>query len=118
MRLLPPPFLTLLPSPLPAAPTPRLLLPVLPPPQVLTVVISFVLYPKPLSWKYGLGGVCVLLSLAVTQELQRRKGGDVKHAPPKDEAAEEEPLRDADVEMAQVEGSALGQPSPTEQPKM
>ena len=42
--------------------------------KVLTIVLSFLLYPKPLSWKYGLGGFAVLLSLAATHELHRRKG--------------------------------------------
>ena len=69
--------------------------------KVLTVVLSFVLYPKPVSWKYYMGGVAVLLSLVATQELQRRKGGDVKHVPAKDEAAEMEPLSE-DVELATV----------------
>ena len=53
------------------------------------------LYPKPLSYKYALGGVAVLASLAATHELQRRKGGDVKHAPPK---PEEQALNTSDVE--------------------
>ena len=46
--------------------------------KVLTVVLSFVLYPKPVSQKYLMGGVAVLISLVATHELQRRKGGDVK----------------------------------------
>lgn len=45
--------------------------------KVLTVVVSFLLYPKPVSSKYALGGAAVLISLAATHELQRRKGGDV-----------------------------------------
>jgi len=45
--------------------------------KVLTVVLSFLLYPKPISDKYVLGGVAVVLSLLATHELQRRKGGDV-----------------------------------------
>jgi len=70
--------------------------------KVLTVVLSFVLYPKPLSWKYAVGGVAVLASLVATQELQRRKGGDVKHAPPKELAAgsnspEAQPLNEVDA---------------------
>ena len=48
--------------------------------KVLTVIMSFLLYPKPVSWKYGLGGLAVVASLAITQEMQRRKGGDVTHA--------------------------------------
>ena len=55
--------------------------------KVLTVVLSFVLYPKPLSYKYALGGAAVLASLVATHELQRRKGGDVKQPPPKPAAA-------------------------------
>ena len=46
--------------------------------KVLTIVLSFVLYPKPISQKYLLGGLAVLVSLVATHELQRRKGGDVK----------------------------------------
>ena len=45
---------------------------------MLTVLISFVLYPKPFSSKYVLGGIAVIVSLAATHELQRRKGGDVQ----------------------------------------
>lgn len=67
--------------------------------KVLTIGISFVLFAHPLTWKYGVGAIFVLVSLAATQELQRRKGGDVKHSPPKDEAAEMEPLSE-DVELA------------------
>jgi len=70
--------------------------------KVLTVVISFVLYPKPVSWKYGLGGVFVLVSLIATQELQRRKGGDVRHTPSK-EIGEAVPLTDepdADISVS------------------
>ena len=52
--------------------------------QVLTVLLSFVLYPKPFSTKYILGGIAVVVSLLATHELQRRKGGDVQQsAPPK-----------------------------------
>merc|ERR1719469_1189797 len=47
--------------------------------KVLTIGISFVLFAHPLTWKYGVGAIFVLVSLAATQELQRRKGGDVKH---------------------------------------
>ena len=47
---------------------------------MLTVALSFLLYPKPFSWKYAVGGAAVLISLAATQELQRRKGGDVSPA--------------------------------------
>jgi len=46
--------------------------------KVLKVVQSFILYPKPISSKYYLGGAFVLISLAATHELQRRKGGDVQ----------------------------------------
>jgi len=46
--------------------------------KVLTVVLSFLLYPKPVSAKYLVGGLAVLLSLAATHELHRRKGGDVQ----------------------------------------
>jgi len=63
--------------------------------KVLTVVLSFVLYPKPISPKYLIGGVCVLASLVATHELQRRKGGDVHNTKGTDakEAAEHtEPL--------------------------
>jgi len=67
--------------------------------KVLTLVISFVLFAHPVTWKYGVGGLFVVISLIATQELQRRKGGDVKHIPPKDEAAEMEPLSE-DVELA------------------
>ena len=66
---------------------------------MLTLVISFVLFAHPVTWKYGVGGLFVVISLIATQELQRRKGGDVKHIPPKDEAAEMEPLSE-DVELA------------------
>jgi len=44
--------------------------------KVITVVLSFALYPKPISFMYYLGGGAVLSSLAATHELQRRKGGD------------------------------------------
>jgi len=47
--------------------------------KILTVTLSFVLYPKPFSAKYLLGGLAVLLSLGAIHELQKRKGGDVKH---------------------------------------
>ena len=51
---------------------------------MLTVLLSFVLYPKPFSTKYILGGIAVVISLLATHELQRRKGGDVQQsAPPK-----------------------------------
>ncbi|KAL3893734.1 MAG: hypothetical protein SGPRY_014027 [Prymnesium sp.] len=46
--------------------------------KVITVVLSFVLYPKLISSKYLIGGLFVLVSLAATHELQRRKGGDVQ----------------------------------------
>ncbi len=46
--------------------------------QVCTVLFSFMLYPKPFSSKYALGLLAVVCSLAAIQELQRRKGGDVK----------------------------------------
>jgi hypothetical protein len=68
---------------------------------VLTLVVSFILFAHPLTWKYGVGGFFVVISLVATQELQRRKGGDVKHVPAKDEAAEMEPLSE-DVELAAV----------------
>jgi len=48
---------------------------------VLTVLLSFVLYPKPFSTKYILGGIAVVISLLATHELQRRKGGDVQQSP-------------------------------------
>ena len=60
--------------------------------KVLTIVLSFVLFPKTVSYKYYLGGVAVLLSLAATHELQRRKGGDVKPA------THPEAIRDVEVE--------------------
>ena len=41
-------------------------------------MLSFVLFPKPVSSKHALGGLAVLVCLAAMQELQRRKGGDVK----------------------------------------
>ena len=83
--------------------------------KVLTIAISFVLFAHPLTWQYGVGGVFVLVSLAATQELQRRKGGDVKHAPPKEEAAEAEPLREMesaremDVELASMPPSSAAE---------
>ena len=48
---------------------------------MLTVLLSFVLYPKPFSTKYILGGIAVVISLLATHELQRRKGGDVQQSP-------------------------------------
>ena len=48
---------------------------------MLTVLLSFVLYPKPFSTKYILGGIAVVVSLLATHELQRRKGGDVQQSP-------------------------------------
>ena len=50
--------------------------------KVLTVTLSFVLYPKALSYKYFVGGAFVVISLAATQELQRRKGGGALLPPP------------------------------------
>ncbi|KAL1530753.1 hypothetical protein AB1Y20_001652 [Prymnesium parvum] len=50
--------------------------------KVLTVVLSFIIFPKAISDKYYLGGFFVLVSLAATHELQRRKGGDVHHHRP------------------------------------
>ena len=50
--------------------------------KVLTVTLSFVLYPKALSYKYFVGGAFVVISLAATQELQRRKGGGALPPPP------------------------------------
>ena len=84
--------------------------------KVLTVVLSFVLYPKPMSWKYAAGGAAVLCSLVATQELQRRKGGDVKQ--PRDDGVEAEPLNAAaagdgdgggpkEVEMVEKPGSSV-----------
>jgi len=72
--------------------------------KVLTITLSFLLFSAdhPFTWKYAAGGVFVLGSLAATQELQRRKGGDVKCSPAK-EAAEAEPLRDPEVELAPAE---------------
>ena len=66
--------------------------------KVLTVALSFVLYPKPLSYKYALGSAAVLISLAATQELQRRKGGDVKHSPPASHDTSEADKADEAVE--------------------
>jgi hypothetical protein len=86
---------------------------------VLTLVISFVLFAHPVTWKYGVGGLFVVISLIATQELQRRKGGDVQHVPPKDEAAEMEPLSE-DVELAPMPPSNHedeGEQSPQHQNK-
>jgi adenosine 3'-phospho 5'-phosphosulfate transporter B3 len=41
--------------------------------KVLSIIISFVLYPKPLNWKYGAGFVMVLGSIYLTFELKRQK---------------------------------------------
>jgi adenosine 3'-phospho 5'-phosphosulfate transporter B3 len=49
--------------------------------KVCTVVISFLIFPKTFCWQYLVGGIMVVISLVATQELQRRKGGDVKHEP-------------------------------------
>jgi hypothetical protein len=89
------------------------------PNKVLTLVISFVLFAHPVTWKYGVGGLFVVISLIATQELQRRKGGDVQHVPPKDEAAEMEPLSE-DVELAPMPPSNHedeGEQSPQHQNK-
>jgi len=71
--------------------------------KVLTIVLSFVLYPKPLSNKYALGGAFVLASLVATHELQKRKGGDVQtptHSPIKDLSAVPHIERDGDGDGA------------------
>ena len=78
--------------------------------KVLSVSISFLLYPKPLSWKYGVGGAFVLVSLAATQELQRRKGGDVKLAPPKRDGGGAATAAAADVEMAPSGDAVVREP--------
>jgi len=71
--------------------------------KVLTVALSFVLYPKPFSWKYAVGGAAVLISLAATQELQRRKGGDVSPA----EGGEAQPFaRDTSEEDSRADRSS------------
>mmetsp|Transcript_41528 Transcript_41528/g.109548 ORF Transcript_41528/g.109548 Transcript_41528/m.109548 type:complete len:360 (+) Transcript_41528:69-1148(+) len=59
--------------------------------KVLTVIASFILIPKPISEKYYMGGAAVVVSLLATQELQRRKGGDVR--------ADEDTRRAAGQEM-------------------
>ena len=41
--------------------------------KVLTVAISFVLYPKPLAWQYGVGGALVAGSLALSHHLKLQK---------------------------------------------
>ena len=46
--------------------------------KVISIVLSFVFFAKPFVWKYGLGFFLVVVSLVATQELQRRKGGDVQ----------------------------------------
>ena len=77
--------------------------------KVLTVVLSFVIYPKPISDKYVVGGACVLLSLVATQQLQWQKGGDVHHAPVSN-ATDLQPLAgeaDTDAEGEQVSNSKV-----------
>ena len=70
---------------------------------MLTVALSFALYPKPFSWKYAVGGAAVLISLAATQELQRRKGGDVSPA----EGGEAQPFaRDTSEEDSRADRSS------------
>jgi len=77
--------------------------------KVLTVVMSFVLYPKPLSWKYGLGTAAVLISLVATHELQRRKGGDVTHTntstEPEGRPLTETACEDAEAPNCEVKGA-------------
>lgn len=60
--------------------------------KVCTVLISFVLFPKAFCWQYPVGGVMVIISLVATQELQRRKGGDLKDEPENQLFLVKEPL--------------------------
>lgn len=41
--------------------------------QVFQVVLSFAAFPKPMSWKYALGGLLVVMSLYLLQV--SRRGG-------------------------------------------
>lgn len=82
--------------------------------KVLTVVLSFVLFPKPISPKYLLGGACVLASLVATHELQRRKGGDVSDARPGKEQGgggeQSQPLAQADAADGETDVEVVDSP--------
>jgi len=41
--------------------------------KVLSICVSFMLYPKPVNWKYGLGFIACVSSLGITQFLKSRK---------------------------------------------
>mmetsp|Transcript_11692 Transcript_11692/g.20760 ORF Transcript_11692/g.20760 Transcript_11692/m.20760 type:complete len:361 (+) Transcript_11692:119-1201(+) len=44
--------------------------------KVCQVVLSFMAFPKPMSWKYILGGLLVALSLYLLQKMGRRQASD------------------------------------------
>ena len=69
------------------------------PPQLSLRVGAIVTGAACIMWcRYLVGGVCVLVSLVVTQELQRRKGGDVKdgHIPKEGGEDQSQPLAQAE----------------------
>lgn len=86
--------------------------------KVITVVMSFIIYAKPLVWKYYLGLAFVVFSLIATQELQRRKGGDVRPALEGNKAADLEMAKGGDhrTEAAPLAGDMSDTGEPDENP--
>jgi len=44
--------------------------------KVVSIILSFLIYPKPVTWKYILGGILTAMSLAMTYYAKKRKAAE------------------------------------------